>query len=400
MNQGPYAHQSSTFTGWSVFVGGAWQPVTTVEQLRVWARSGAVTPQTPAMHQAAPSPIPLGTLKVFGELFPRPTRWSWALIAGAVCFVVVMLVCRGSASTGIILAVLAAVVVAALLVGKLAGSSGPFGKVMAAIRRPGLIAFWCFVVGSSGLAGRAWHSSRVRTCQATFDSLGSTTIDTSFGYGSASKELDKASSTLESGEAACTSVGMTAEAESISAKRKALAAGAPELRQKAETEAAQQREANAVATFPNRSAEIKNKLAEASKQAAQQQWEASDSALDGAQAALDEFKATSIEKDAKWLALKKQLDAQRAQIKPQVEVIRTRGETPEFLAGCCFKCLRYIKKNAKDPDSVECVNSTPPQIEGASWTTTTTYRAKNGFGALVMESKKFFLQSNEVVEVR
>jgi hypothetical protein len=59
-----------------------------------------------------------------------------------------------------------------------------------------------------------------------------------------------------------------------------------------------------------------------------------------------------------------------------------------------------VKQVAKDPDSIECVRSTPPVIEGPSWTTTMVFRGKNSFGAKVLNQKKFYLQNNKVVDMK
>jgi len=72
----------------------------------------------------------------------------------------------------------------------------------------------------------------------------------------------------------------------------------------------------------------------------------------------------------------------------------------EMIGGCCFKCFSYMKRSANDPDSIECMSSTLPVKEGASWTTTTTFRGKNAFGAKVLSTKKFYLQDNVVVDVK
>lgn len=84
----------------------------------------------------------------------------------------------------------------------------------------------------------------------------------------------------------------------------------------------------------------------------------------------------------------------------ELAVRQARGEPPEMINGCCFKCYSYAKRTANDPDSIECVQSTVPQIEGDKWVTTTTLRGKNGFGAKVLTKKKFYLQDNRVVDVK
>ncbi len=101
--------------------------------------------------------------------------------------------------------------------------------------------------------------------------------------------------------------------------------------------------------------------------------------------------------EAASLASAKPLTAIEARAK---KLSAARGEPPEFINGCCFMCGQYLKRTANDPDSIECVQSSRPNIEGETWTTTTTFRGKNGFGALVLGKKKFFLQNNRVVDVK
>jgi hypothetical protein len=67
--------------------------------------------------------------------------------------------------------------------------------------------------------------------------------------------------------------------------------------------------------------------------------------------------------------------------------------------GSCAPCEHYIKANLNDPSSYEHVGTTVAQIDGEYWTVMTRFRAKNAFGALVINEKKCFIQQGKVVKV-
>ena len=59
----------------------------------------------------------------------------------------------------------------------------------------------------------------------------------------------------------------------------------------------------------------------------------------------------------------------------------------------------YLKTVMNDPDSYQHVSTTIPVAEGEYWVATSTFRGKNAFGALVVNTKELYIQQNEVVKV-
>jgi hypothetical protein len=278
-------------------------------------------------------------------------------------------------------------------------------------KRPILFTAILVALGAAGLAGRSWRLDEQARCTAAvqrFDFAGTAT-------GSSARDLLRQRETLvaemQSARVLCAKLGMTTEANQIAAQEASVDAEKPTLVSAADAEAkaaaaqAQvEREAAAVAGFPKRTPEIRSTLATATKEAAQGAWTDSEATLNAAQVILNNFTGTSIEKNPQFASFQKQLNGIRAQIKPQIErlaaIEKARGPMPEFLGGCCLRCLSAARRLAHDPDSVECVQSTIPQIEGDKWVTTMSFRGKNGFGATVLNRKKFYLQDNQVVDVK
>ncbi len=60
---------------------------------------------------------------------------------------------------------------------------------------------------------------------------------------------------------------------------------------------------------------------------------------------------------------------------------------------------RYLKTVMNDPGSYEHIQSTVPVGEGDYWTVVSSFRGKNAFGALIINTKKFYIQQGQVVKV-
>jgi hypothetical protein len=52
----------------------------------------------------------------------------------------------------------------------------------------------------------------------------------------------------------------------------------------------------------------------------------------------------------------------------------------------------YLAENLNDPDSYQHDKCTPVRADGAFWVTECSYRAKNGFGALILQRQRFYIQ--------
>ena len=78
-----------------------------------------------------------------------------------------------------------------------------------------------------------------------------------------------------------------------------------------------------------------------------------------------------------------------------------RGPKPVNSAwdGSVREVERYLKTVMHDPDSYDHIRSTEPVGEGDYWTVVSSFRGKNAFGALIINTKKFYIQQGEVVKV-
>lgn len=54
----------------------------------------------------------------------------------------------------------------------------------------------------------------------------------------------------------------------------------------------------------------------------------------------------------------------------------------------------WLSHNTKNPGSVEIVACTDPVLTDACWVSACDYRARNGFGALVVERRRFTIGAN------
>ena len=201
---------------------------------------------------------------------------------------------------------------------------------------------------------------------------------------------------------------------------------------------AAEKEKNAVETFPQKSKEISQTIAAAQAKAWQGKIELAASELDAAQRALDEFKGTTIEQSSGFTDLAAQIAEKRKAIQPQLDRIlearrkaeeaaeekrrkaeaaaeekrraeeaaaalkaAIRGPKPVNSAwdGSVREVERYLKTVMHDPDSYDHIRSTEPVGEGDYWTVVSSFRGKNAFGALIINTKKFYIQQGEVVKV-
>jgi len=214
----------------------------------------------------------------------------------------------------------------------------------------------------------------------------------------------------------CTAAGMSTEVRALEAmvaeidRQVIVAKGAVQLA------AQEEKERQAVANFPTRSASIRTKLASAMQSTNQGRWAGAGSDLDDAESMLGEFTNTSVASTPVWSSFAKQLNVQRARVQPQLARIRrqeetvraaeqltekTRGTAPQMSGwnGACIACKDYLKQAMNDPDSFDHVRSSVPQIEGAYWSVVMVFRGKNAFGATIMNAKKFYIQSDQVVRM-
>lgn len=78
------------------------------------------------------------------------------------------------------------------------------------------------------------------------------------------------------------------------------------------------------------------------------------------------------------------------------------GPMPEISPyGKVYAVMKYIEDNANDPSSIEYVNWGKPEVyktdKYAMWQVNVSYRGKNAFGALVLNSSTFFIKNNQII---
>lgn len=186
------------------------------------------------------------------------------------------------------------------------------------------------------------------------------------------------------------------------------------------------KEKSAVDTFPDKSKDVAATVKRAQAKAWQGKVEESDEELDAATRQLDTFKGTSVATSKDFGDLVALIAERRKAIQPQVERLREKRRTDEAAAadkrskveaaaaikelirgprptnsawdGSVSSVERVVKASMHDPSSYSHVSTTVPVAEGDYWTVVSSFRGKNAFGALVINSKKFFIQSGVVVK--
>jgi len=75
------------------------------------------------------------------------------------------------------------------------------------------------------------------------------------------------------------------------------------------------------------------------------------------------------------------------------------GDEPRQSAwdGMVAPAVGWIKDNLNDPGSYEAVGCTPPKLTDACWLTVCQFRAKNAFGALILNEYSFTIGANGVI---
>ena len=56
----------------------------------------------------------------------------------------------------------------------------------------------------------------------------------------------------------------------------------------------------------------------------------------------------------------------------------------------------WLEEHARDPDSLKVDGCSAPHADGAFWRIDCAYRARNGFGGMNREARRFYLQQGEV----
>jgi hypothetical protein len=200
---------------------------------------------------------------------------------------------------------------------------------------------------------------------------------------------------------------------------------------------AAEREKNAVDTFPEQSTQIGAAIAAVQAKVRQGKYEAASADLDDAQRRLDGFRGTTIDQSKAFTSLAQQIADKQKAIRPQLDRILEARRKAEAAAdqkrqqaeaaaadkqrkedaiaavraeirgpkptnspwdGSVREVESYLKSALNDPSSYDHVESSVPVGEGDYWTVISSFRGKNAFGGLVLNTKKFYIQGGRVVK--
>lgn len=386
--------------------------------------------------------------RVLADVAREPGRWrsvfgarvglflGWVSVAGT-AFVVASAVTHGwiSAALGVTLAALGLTLLA---LGGLKNLPQPIASVSATLRRAPLalgLSFAGVLLGSTtGLIGT------IAVAQATAQKC----ADARSHYTAKSKGEDFAATRSAIGaiERECATAATATELSSMRANVAAQEAEAKKRKDAEEVarlaQVAADKEKRALETFPDKSKEIAAMITAAQSKVWQGKVEAADEDYDTARRRLDEFKGTTVEESKGFVDLGTQIAEKKQVIKPQVERVRearrkaeaanaekerkeaaaaeekqrkadalaalkaaVRGPKPTNSAwdGSVHVVERYLKAALHDPSSYDHVRTSEVTGEGDYWVVVSSFRGKNAFGALIINTKKFFIQQGEVVKV-
>lgn len=179
-------------------------------------------------------------------------------------------------------------------------------------------------------------------------------------------------------------------------------------------------DSEAAAAFPGRARAISTELTTAAGLIGRRDWNGASEHLDAASSMLNPFLGTSLEQSKDWIDLRRRVDEQRKRVQPELDRLRAEREAKAAASAAADQSARdgakatedargpmpemspwngsyqavdfYLKEHLKDPDSYEPSRCSTPRAEGAFWVVTCSYRAKNSFGATVLEAGQFYIR--------
>ena len=150
-------------------------------------------------------------------------------------------------------------------------------------------------------------------------------------------------------------------------------------------------------------------LAEAKAAAESENWEGTINAADGAREKIDAIAGTHVEHDKAYIKLRAAMDsaAKSAWLKKSyvkhftakmLDAMRGPKPVNSSWDGSIYEVESYIKARLNDPDSYKHVSTTVPvaDMERGGWYVRTSYRSKNGFGALVLGAADVWVTGGKV----
>jgi hypothetical protein len=292
------------------------------------------------------------------------------------------------------------------------------GRVVVLIAAPATL-----LIGAAWGRGAVWADERERLQRCAKYEMDIGTAITSKDVATARSDLSAARVTCPHSESGKLDTLTTATTQQEQAVQQAAADQAAS----AQAAAAAAKEKNAVAIFPQKAGAISADCKQAQVAMYSGIWKLAEENLDNAQSDLSSFAGTSVATTKDWTDLNAKVSALRDKLQPQLDIIAAReakkaaadqakadnaqaaesvsdairGPEPKLSAwdGACNVCERAIKAQLNDPSSYGHAATARPQIEGAYWTVETSFRAKNAFGALILTSKKCFIQQGQVVRI-
>lgn len=178
--------------------------------------------------------------------------------------------------------------------------------------------------------------------------------------------------------------------------------------------------AEAAAAWPDALKFARESLDAANKLIATGKLLAGDDMLAGEEEALARFAASPVASAKDYVDVAKKIADRRKAIAAQAKPLRAarekkieaervvetvlaeqRGDAPKRSSwdGAIVPVKEYLAPRMNDPDSLKIAGCTEPVADDAFWVVACDYRGKNAFGALVLNSGRFFIQRGQVVKV-
>lgn len=435
---------------WMVFTGGTWQPAASDAVVIEWIRGGMIAADTMIRHASWPQAVRVAEVPNFQAAFGRaasggggltgvPARDYAALIGigGAVLFVEFLVYCgivivaARSLAVSVAISITAAGCGFVLLGGRyLPGAPAPLRSFSGvALKRP-LVAgsiLLTFVLG--GATAAYAHQRTAGLCNQAVADVANLKNE-SLPFDVAMRRLDELEELADTGVSRCEAAGNPRAADGLRQAKAAIRTQRDEAKRQAEVqrtkaaederrkyvEAEKLRKEKASQDFPNQVKAIGESISHGQSAMAKGDYSGARIHLATARGYLNDVKGTAAENSSDWGKLNSRLSSVEKALQPHLDRLAAqeekaersaneqaalRGAKPEPSAwdGSFYPVEKYLKANLKDPDSYEHVESIGPTADGQYWRVRSKYRAKNSFGALVLESRVFFIQQGQVVKV-
>lgn len=443
---------------WMILLNSGWQPADTDAIVIAWIQQGLVGPNTQIRHSSWPAPSLAASIPQFQAYFvhamargpgvpmqpvapSKAPKIIGALVAAIALAALSQGATLGAPAVGVLIFLLTTAAIAAVISFSFVAAAPPaLRRVGGVLRKWPVAAAVAFLAPPLGAAnGFKLRASKVRFCEETVEAASKAQQSgATFSGPDPAGDLKYQQDLIAIGRGACETIHRDADTKRLDDASAALAkqasAAIADVGKKAEVakaaaeKAAQEkREKDAVAAFATDSKTIADDLKSASTEAASWKWEAAETKLNAARDALAKSIGTSVQETAPWKALSTQQADQRRKIQPQLDTLAAarkkkdedaaKKEAEVSAAAAAIVAVRgtkpvnsgwdgsvscvesYLKRVMNDPGSYEHVSSSAPVAIGDYWVVQSSFRGKNGFGALIVSTKQFYIQQLTVVKV-